>query len=157
MTFPFTLTKLLLPGGHHGGRPTLSGVQPAQHLQGEGVQQVQEQPDLHLPQLLRLLQAQVLHPGEREEPGGERGGDGLEVDFGFLGEDGLPGRLQCPTGRPLWSLSGEMKVKEMLTMETMMTMKTFSDKETVDRNGGCPWRATTSLSRASPHLPGFNN
>ena len=122
MTFPFTLTKLLLPGGHHGGRPTLSGVQPAQHLQGEGVQQVQEQPDLHIPQLLRLLQAQVLHPGEREEPGGERGGDGLEVDLSFLGEDGLPGRLQCPTGRPLWSLSGKIKVKEMLTMETMMTM-----------------------------------
>ena len=112
-------------------------VQPVEHLQGEGVLQIQELPHLDLPQLLRLLQAQVLHPGEREEPGGERGGDGLEVNLGFLGEDGLPGRLQCPTGRPLWSLSGEMKVKEMLTMETMMTMMMrLSTKDFLRQEGG---------------------
>ena len=131
MTFPFTLTKLLLPGGHHGGRPPLSGVQPAQHLQGEGVQQVQEQPDLHIPQLLRLLQAQVLHPGEREEPGGERGGDGVEVDLGFLGEDGLPGRLQRSSGRPLWGLSGKNKV-----METMITVMRLSSKDFLRQGDG---------------------
>ena len=116
---------------------SVPGVQHPEQLQREGVQQVQEQLDLHLPQLLRLLPAQVLHPREREEPGGERGGDGLEVDLGFLGEDGLPGRLQCPTGRPLWSLSGEMKVKEMLTMETMMTMMMrLSTKDFLRQEGG---------------------
>ena len=68
-------------------------VQPAEHLQGEGVQQVQELSHLDLPQLLRLLQAALLHPGEREEPGSERGRDGAQADPLLPGQDGLSGML----------------------------------------------------------------
>ena len=45
-------------------------VQPVEHLQGEGVLQIQELSHLDLPQLLRLLQATLLHPGECKEFGG---------------------------------------------------------------------------------------
>ena len=69
----------------------MSRVQPVEHLQGEGVQQVQEQPDLDLPQLLRLLQAALLHPGERKEPGGKRGRDGTQADPLLSSQDGISG------------------------------------------------------------------
>ena len=71
----------------------MSRVQPVEHLQGEGVQQVQELAHLNLPQLLRLLQAALLHPGECEEPGGERGRDGAEADPLLPGQNGLSGML----------------------------------------------------------------
>ena len=68
-------------------------IQPVEHLQRKGVLQIQELPHLDLPQLLRLLQAALLHPGEREEPGGKRRRNGAQADPLLSGQDGLSGML----------------------------------------------------------------
>ena len=57
----------------------------AEHLQRKGIFEVQEQPHLHLPQLLRLLQTKILYLGECEEPGVQRRRDGPQVDPCLLG------------------------------------------------------------------------
>ena len=68
-------------------------IQPVEHLQRKGVLQIQELPHLDLPQLLRLLQAALLHPGEREELGGQRGRDGAKAHSLLFSQDGLSGML----------------------------------------------------------------
>ena len=57
----------------------------AEHLQRKGIFEVQEQPHLHLPQLLRLLQTKILYLGKCEEPGGQRGWDGAQAHPGLPG------------------------------------------------------------------------
>ena len=82
-----------LSGGHYGWWAPMPRVQPVEHLQGERIFKVQEQPHLDLPQLLRLLQAALLHPGEREELGGQRGRDGAQAHSLLFSQDGLSGML----------------------------------------------------------------
>ena len=59
------------------------------------------------------------------------GGMVLKLILASLGEDGLPGRLQRSSGRPLWGLSGKKKV-----METMITVMRLSSKDFLRQGDG---------------------
>ena len=84
-------------------RTTLSGLLWNEQIQLTRVLTVQELAGCELPQLLRLLQTKVLHPGEREEFCVIQAEHGSQVDSALSSEDGISVYVCCAASWSVWS------------------------------------------------------
>merc|ERR1719370_541687 len=88
-------------------RTSMPGLLWYESVQPSWVLPVQEFPRLHIPFLLRVLQAPLFHSGECSELCLVQEVYGSEALHEDVGEDGLPVHLWHLAGWPVWSCSNQ--------------------------------------------------